>query len=153
MARIAGPPPELRRRLVEAGVFHTYESRTDPIEVTSLGPHPDQTWTYCDAKGHEHSWATHGETWANVQDDPDEPPFYFDADGEEYNAPSSPRCLTCGEVLDPATVGPFPFQQFIAGETHYLKDGEPISQEEFEHDVELGLQLCREYDEEVRSRD
>lgn len=112
-----------------AGDGHSYRMECEPIEVTSLGPRPDPNWTFTDAAGHEHDAKRELLDW--LQDDPDDPPFYFDVDGDEHNADSHWECRLCGEWIEPGTTGPSPYREFIAGPKHYYRDDEPISEAEF----------------------
>ena len=98
----------------------TYRTEVEQIELTSYGPQPDPDWRCTDHAGHEHDASR--ETLVMVQDDPDEPPFYTDEDGEEYNAPTHLECRLCGEHIEPGVVGPSPFRSFIPGATHYYRD-------------------------------
>lgn len=104
------------------------EMWSDPIEVTSNSPRPDPKWSFTDEHGHTHTWESG--TWHRVQDDPDEPPFWFDVDGEEHNAPSHTECKLCGEHVHPGTRGPSAFREFIPGPLHCTLNGQPISREE-----------------------
>lgn len=85
----------------------------EPIETTSYSPRRDPSWTFTDAAGHIHD-AT-AALLVRKQDDPDEPPFYFDEDGDEYNAPDHLECSLCGEWITPDTIGPDPWRTFTPG--------------------------------------
>lgn len=108
---------------------HEYRVEREQIELTGLSPRPDPDWRYTDPAGHEHdsSYAL----LIRVQDDPDEPPFYVDDDGEEWNAPDHLECRLCGEHIEPGTIGPSPFREFVPGPVRYYRDDVEITEAEF----------------------
>jgi hypothetical protein len=63
----------------------------DLIDVTS-GSEPDPAWSFTDAAGHTHTWATRGETWEVYEDSPAT---------DEYPAVSWPRCKVCHKRIQP----------------------------------------------------
>jgi hypothetical protein len=109
------------------GPVYRWEHET--IDVSSISPRRDPNWRYTDRAGHEHD--VRGELLVRVQDDPGDPPFIFDSDGEEYNAPDHLECRLCGEHITPDIVGPSPFQECIMGPVHYYRDDVEISEDEF----------------------
>jgi hypothetical protein len=108
---------------------HSYVVEVDAIEVTGFSMKPDPNWTYLDRAGHLHDHSR--ALLITVQDNPDDPPFYFDEDGEEYNAPDHLECSICHEHIDPGLIPPSPYREFIQGMTRYYRDGEPITPEEY----------------------
>jgi hypothetical protein len=58
----------------------------DIIDTTTHGPTFDPAWRFTDAAGHEHT--ADRPLMVERLDHPAEPAFYFDVDGEEWNADS-----------------------------------------------------------------
>lgn len=109
-----GAQLELEERKPEpTGADYTLDISTEIIDVTNYGPRRDPDWAFTDTAGHTHTWDSG--TWHSVQDDPDEPAFYFDADGEEYNADTHIECKTCGEHLHPGMLEPTGWHEHIPG--------------------------------------
>lgn len=92
---------------------YTLDLSTEVTDVTNYGPRRDPAWTFTDAAGHAHTWESG--TWHEVQDDPDEPAFAYDVDGEEYNASAHIECKTCGDHLRPGMLPPTGWHEHIPG--------------------------------------
>lgn len=100
------------------------------VDVCTFSPVMDSRWSFTDAAGHTHT--PDSGTWHRVQDDPREPYFYTDDDGEEYNAPTHIECRECGERLRPDAVEASPFVEAIPGAitvtlTGIRSDGQTVS--------------------------
>lgn len=108
---------------------HVYRVECEQIEVTSLNPRPDPGWHYTDLAGHEHDHRR--ELLVETYDDPDDDPVYIDEDGEEWNAPTHLECRECGEWIEPGTLPPSPFAEYVPGVVRYYRDDVEISETEF----------------------
>jgi hypothetical protein len=88
------------------------EAWTEQIEVTSSLPRPDPGWRHTDAHGHEHRYKSDTLRW--VQDEPD----WIDVDGEEYPGDGHYECIQCGEHIQPGSIGPSMYREYMAGMNH-----------------------------------
>jgi hypothetical protein len=139
----------------------TLDVSVDEIDVTSSMPwwEPDPAWAYTDTHGHTHRWQTEqrggehhavgDQSWHAVLDDPDGGDYYFDSDGEEYNAPTHCECRTCGDTLEPGRIdhGPDMFRRFIPGLKHYTltdPEGTPVAVSEDETQLIVGLMRTKD---------
>jgi len=86
----------------------------DMIDITSLGPTPNEFWTHTDAAGHEHryDWSSGYSTLNHVIDESEEIPGYFEQWGDDPDEgewidgytriiADHYECKLCGEHITP----------------------------------------------------
>jgi hypothetical protein len=106
------------------GDFGELVTETEAIEVASSLPRPDRSWRYTDRESHEHYWQDGYPTLTRVVDE-----TYWCADCGDEHTESHLECPLCGEHIEPGTVGPSTFREFMPGRTSYWLNGEPITPE------------------------
>ena len=99
----------------------TFETRNDPIEVTSSLPYADPAWRGPCANGHEVTQETKvyrvdGSTWCDICQEMEEEGHY--------------ECPTCGVEVTPGTTFDM-YRRFIPGLTEYFIDGRSVDKETF----------------------
>lgn len=99
------------------------EVRTAHIDITGIGPEPDQAWKFIDTNGHAHHYDKGYPTLREITEPVSE-------DGEEWEAHVRWECPHCDEVIEPSKRYNG-FTQTIFGQRSYIIDGRHVPRDEF----------------------
>jgi hypothetical protein len=125
--------------------FHTPDGvlsmHVDMVEIPSLGPRPDKSWTYTDEQGHEHFYDGYPVPYPTLVMVAE--PSYYCADCRGEHHDDHLECRICGEVISPGLTGGGQFLERVPGRRSFFFDGEEITQDEFAELLALHLALHR----------